>query len=323
MRALRTSLYVLGARFIDFKSAVRYAANKIGSDMEGIRKTALITGCSSGLGRQMALLLKEKGWHVYATARKEHDVNALKKIGFDSFVLDLSQSDSIESAVRRFTREGNHGLGVIIHNAAFYQIGAIEDLSRDVIRNQFETNVFGVIELTSRLIPLFRNQGYGKVVFISSLHSKFAFPFLGAYAASKYAIEAFSEALRRELRHAGIDVMNIYTGQFKSRLTENAIKIFRDKVDIEHSIHRYIYENMLQSMHKASCSATEDKTIFIARRVVDALESRRPRARIVVNPEDRIRYLAHKLLPDTIQDWLLSLRWKHIYKRVRNKSEEI
>ncbi len=287
--------------------------------MEGKEKTALITGCSSGLGRHTARLLREKGWRVYATARKEQDVEALKKIGFDSFVLDLSRSDSIKSAVSRFGEENNHHLDAIIHNAAFYQMGAIEDLSRDAVRNQFETNVFGVIDLTASLIPLFRKQGHGKVVFISSLHSKFSFPFLGVYAATKYALEAISEALRRELWHTGIDIVNIYTGKFKSRMTENAIEVFRNKIDAEHSVHRDVYENMLDYMCKISSVSTEEKTILVARRIVDVLESRRPRPRIIVTAEDRFRYLAHKYLPNDIQEWLFFFKMKHLYKKDRNK----
>ena len=143
-------------------------------------KSVLITGCSSGFGKCTAYFLKEKGWHVYACARKEEDVALLKKSGFDSFQLDLTSTQSVKKCLENVLNSSGGSLTALVNNAGYTQIGAVEDLSREAMVNQFQVNVFGAMELTAGLIPVFRKQGFGRIVFISSVNGRFTFPFFGA-----------------------------------------------------------------------------------------------------------------------------------------------
>ncbi|HKK14539.1 MAG TPA: SDR family NAD(P)-dependent oxidoreductase, partial [Gammaproteobacteria bacterium] len=162
-------------------------------------QSVLITGCSSGIGHATAKALRDAGYRVFATARKTEDAARLSTEGFESLRLDLADSRSIAEAVGEILERTGGRLYGLFNNGGYGQPGAVEDLSRDVLRAQFETNVFGAHELNTRVIPVMRTQGYGRIVQNSSVLGLIALPFRGAYTASKYALEGLYDTLRLEL----------------------------------------------------------------------------------------------------------------------------
>lgn len=184
-------------------------------------KTVLITGCSSGIGLATARMLRDHGWQVASTARKPVDLDRLRADGFDPVELDVTDSASIADAAHQVLQRFNGQLGALVNNAGFGLTCAIEDASRAMLRDVFEVNVFGLQELTNRFIPLFRQQGYGRIINVSSVLGELSLPFAGIYSASKFAVEALSDALRRELFDSGIAVSVIQPGPIETRFSEN------------------------------------------------------------------------------------------------------
>ncbi len=277
-----------------------------------IRKSSvLITGCSSGLGRQTALFLRDKGWNVYATARREEDVQLLRKEGFYSVSLDLDSSDSIKKATAEVLRHCGNDITAVVHNAGYCQVGAVEDLSREAIRSQFEANVFGPIELTSLFLPVFRKKGSGRIIFISSVNGRFSFPFMGAYCASKYAIESFSDALRREMADTKIYVTVVEPGLFKTNSLDNAKRSFLKNINQETAIHAETYKRIFENFQKSICQIPESKSLLVARTVYKILISNLPPTRIMVPKSSLIYEFAHRFFPDRLQDFLYSIKLKY------------
>jgi short-subunit dehydrogenase len=184
-------------------------------------KTVLVTGCSSGIGLATARLLRERGWQVAPTARKVADLEMLRAEGFDPVALDVADSTSIADAANVVLKRFGGQLGALVNNAGFGLTSAIEDAPRAMLRDIFEVNVFGLQELTNRFIPLFRKQGYGRIVNISSVVGEISLPFAGIYSASKFAVEALSDALRRELFDSGVAVSIIQPGPIETKFSEN------------------------------------------------------------------------------------------------------
>ena len=184
-------------------------------------KTVLITGCSSGIGYCVAHGLRHRGYRVIATARRSESVQSLLDEGFESLPLDLDDSNSINDAVDEILKRTDGKLYALFNNGAFGLAAAVEDLSRDALRAQFETNVFGWMELTNRLIPVMRKQGYGRIIQNSSILGLIALSYRGAYNASKFAIEGLSDTLRLELRDTNIYIALIEPGPILSQFRNN------------------------------------------------------------------------------------------------------
>ena len=170
------------------------------------KKSVLITGCSSGIGLTVAEGLKVRGYRVFATARKKKDIKFLNDIGLESLYLDLNFSNSIETAIEEVLFRTGGKLYGLFNNGGYAQPGAIEDLSREAIRLQFETNLFGTMELTNLIIPVMRIQGYGRIIQNSSFLGFVALPYRGAYISSKYALEGLTDTLRLELASTPIHI---------------------------------------------------------------------------------------------------------------------
>ena len=167
-------------------------------------KNVLVTGCSSGIGLATARVLRGRGWNVIPTARKREDLDALRADGFTPVELDVADAESVKRAAARALEIFGGRIGGVVNNAGFGQAGAVEDLSREVLRYQFEVNFFGAHDLTNRFIPIFRKQGWGRIVNISSVLGRVVIPFYGSYCATKFAMEALSDALRVELCDSGV-----------------------------------------------------------------------------------------------------------------------
>ncbi|MCM8797522.1 MAG: SDR family NAD(P)-dependent oxidoreductase [Candidatus Omnitrophica bacterium] len=280
-----------------------------------LQKMVLITGCSSGFGRETARYLKARGWRVFVTARKENDIQNLLQEGFEPIPLNLASSASIRCAVETLLRATKDKLDAVVNNAGYTQIGAIEDIPREVLREQFETNFFGPIELTSMLLPVFRRQGYGRIIFIAnSDNNGFAFPFLGAESASKNALVTVCNALRRELKGTNINISYICPGGFHTRLMEKALARFRESITIEKSYYKSKYEKLVAFLAKTDCAAHSDNLISIAQTVYKLLESKKPRIRVVLPFSTKLHFWAHRFLTERMLDTLLFLKMKFVYK---------
>jgi NADP-dependent 3-hydroxy acid dehydrogenase YdfG len=187
-----------------------------------ISKAVLITGCSSGIGEATARRLAAGGWTVYASARRVEAIEHLKDAGCRTLALDVTDEDSMRAAVQEVERaEG--AVGVLVNNAGYSQGGAIEQVPLEAARRQFETNVFGPIALTQMVLPGMRAQRWGKIVNIGSMGGRLTFPGGGLYHATKYSLEAISDALRFEVKGFGVDVVLVEPGLIVTEFAATAV----------------------------------------------------------------------------------------------------
>ncbi|KEA62454.1 putative NAD(P)-dependent oxidoreductase EC-YbbO [Marinobacterium lacunae] len=276
---------------------------------EGLIKTVLITGCSTGIGRHCALRLKEEGYRVFAGARKPEDVQALTDLGLEGILLDLDDSDSIRQAVDEVLARTGGTLDALFNNGAYGQPGAVEDLSRAALRAQLETNVLGWLELTNLVLPVMRRQGRGRIVMNSSVLGLVALKYRGAYNCSKFALEGLTDTLRLELSGSGIHVSLIEPGPIESAFRKNAFKAFQDNIDVKNSAHRTTYEAVVkrlsnQTPGKEPAFTLSPEAVFKPLR--HALESRRPRPRYYVTLPTYFMGWMRRLLPTRWLDPILT-----------------
>jgi len=269
-------------------------------------KTILITGCSSGIGYCVAKGLQSKGYRVLATTRKPDDVARLQQEGLESFVLDVSDSNSIINAVETIETLCNGELYAVFNNAGYGQAGAVEDLSREAMEKQFATNVFGAMELTNRLIPLLRKQSAARILFNSSVLGLITLPYRGAYNASKFAMEGFADTLRLELHRTKIDVSLIEPGPVTSHFRPNSLAALKANVDIESSVHRKQYQRQIKRMETVGPSApfTLPPEAVLAK-VIHALESNKPKPRYYVTFPTYLFGTLRRILPTRWLDKVL------------------
>lgn len=271
-------------------------------------RSILITGCSSGIGQCIAIGLRDRGYRVFATARKSVDVKTLVADGMESVMLDLDDSESIKSAVSVILEKTGGKLYALINNGAFGQPGAVEDVSRDALRKQFETNVFGTQELTNLVLPIMRKQGHGRIVQISSLLGFVAMPYRGAYNASKFALEGLSDTLRLELKGTNIFVSLVEPGPITSKFRENAYTAFRANIDFEHSVHLDNYRKLISRFKgktgRIPFTLSPDSVL---RKTIHALEAKRPKIRYAVTVPTYVFAFLKRVLPMRWLDGLLSL----------------
>jgi NAD(P)-dependent dehydrogenase (short-subunit alcohol dehydrogenase family) len=208
----------------------------------------LITGCSSGIGHHCALALKVKGWRVFATVRRQEDRAPLEQAGIETFLMDYTDPASISQLVRDILERTGGTLEALFNNGAYGQTGAVEDLTTDLLRAQFETNVFGWHELTRLVVPVMRKQGHGRIIQCSSILGVVPMPYRGAYTASKFALEGLSITLRMELQGTGIHVCLIEPGPIVSRFVSTALAKFLETIDYKNSVHAANYEKQLERL---------------------------------------------------------------------------
>lgn len=265
--------------------------------------SVLITGCSSGIGLHCARTLKRRGWRVIATARQERDVRRLRSEGFESTLLDLSKSASIQTAVA-FTLEATAGrLDALFSNGAYGQPGAVEDLSREALRLQFEVNVIGTFDLINQVIPVMRRQGGGRIVQNSSVLGLVAMPFRGAYNGSKFALEGLTDTLRQELHGSGISVSLIEPGPIESRFRANSFTVFKAHIDMDRSAHQAAYRTMVERLQKEGAAVPFTlPPDAVATKLIHALEHPRPRVRYFVTFPTTLFAILRWLLPARMLD---------------------
>ncbi|MGZ5862326.1 MAG: SDR family oxidoreductase [Methyloceanibacter sp.] len=266
-------------------------------------RSILITGCSSGIGLCTARTLKARGWRVFAAARKPEDVARLKEQdGVESLYLDYAEPASIAAAAEHVLEATGGTLTAVFNNGAYGQPGAVEDVTPNVLRAQFEANVFGWHDLTCRLIPSMRAQGHGRIVFCSSVLGLIAAPYRGAYCASKFAVEALADTLRLELGGTGLHVVLIEPGPIASRFVEHAIEAYRRNINIEGSPHRDIYRIRIARMKEGGKQTFKLGPEAVAAKLVQALESRSPKPRYYVTFPTYAVGLLRRILPTRVLD---------------------
>lgn len=270
-----------------------------------MQKTVLITGCSSGIGLDAARTLKARGWRVLATARRAEDLDHLRiQEGLEAIPLELADPTSIATcAVTALDLSGGR-LDAIFNNAAYGQPGAVEDITPSILREQLEVNLIGTHDLTRRVIPAMRRNGHGRIVQCSSVLGMIAVPYRGAYCASKFALEALADAMRGELVGTGIHVSIIEPGPIRTRFVANALERLKANVDIEGSPHRDKYVARLQSMEAGGKETFKLEPAAVSKRLVHALESRRPRRRYYVTTPTYLTAIGRRILPPGAIDYL-------------------
>jgi NAD(P)-dependent dehydrogenase (short-subunit alcohol dehydrogenase family) len=267
------------------------------------KKTILITGCSSGIGLASARMLKARGWQVFATARKPADLERLRMVeGVEAVPLELSDAASIAACAATVLRQTGGRLDALFSNAAFGQVGAVEDLPADLLRRQMEVNVIGTHELTRLVIPAMRAQKSGRIVQCSSVLGLVTGPFRGAYSASKYALEGLTDAMRMELRGTGIHVSLIEPGPIRTRFLETALEMFKSTIDTQSSPHRASYARRIASMETGGKSTFKLEPEAVAQKLVHAVESRRPKIRYFVTTPTYIAAVVKRTFPDRLAD---------------------
>jgi NAD(P)-dependent dehydrogenase (short-subunit alcohol dehydrogenase family) len=269
------------------------------------RKTILITGCSSGIGLASARIMRGRGWRVLATVRTDEDyARVSSELGVEVLRLDLGDPASIARCADEALRLSDGQIDALFNNGAYGQVGAVEDLSADVLRRQMEVNLIGTHDFTRRFIPAMRARGAGRIVQCSSVLGFVSVPYRGAYCASKFALEALSDAMRHELGGTGIHISIIEPGPIRTRFVEHALENFRSTVDIETSAHRETYMARLAAMEQGGKSTFKLEPEAVAFKLVHAAESARPKRRYKVTIPTYLAAAGKRVLPASLADWL-------------------
>ncbi|MEY1557516.1 SDR family NAD(P)-dependent oxidoreductase [Yoonia sp. R2331] len=272
------------------------------------QKTILITGCSSGIGYDAAHGLRAAGWRVFASCRKATDCGRLMSEGFDSPLIDYTDSESIYSGLADVLEATGGRLDAVFNNGAYACPGFVEDLPRGALREIFETNLFGVQELTNAIIPVMRNQGHGRIVNCSSVLGLVGGKWRGAYVATKFAMEGLTDVLRLEIAESGIKVILIEPGPITSAIRQNSIPHFEKWIDREGSarardydaLHDRLYEDTGPDKFELPASAVTQK-------LLKALESPNPKPRCYVTRPTYLMGFLRRILSSRMLDRVLAM----------------
>jgi NAD(P)-dependent dehydrogenase (short-subunit alcohol dehydrogenase family) len=280
-------------------------------------RAVLVTGCSSGIGAATAAHLAATGWTVYATARRIETLAALEAKGCKTLALDVNDEASRRAAVEA-VEAAEGAVGVLINNAGYSQSGAVESVPDERVRAQFDTNVFGLLAMCRLVLPKMREQGWGKIVNVSSMGGRFTFPGGGVYHASKHAVEALSDAMRFEVQAFGVDVIIVEPGIIRTNFGDTAVREIdagtRDPGP---------YGEFNQAVADATAGVYERGPLSklggppeaVARKIEQAITARRPRPRYTVTPSARVLITMRSLLRDRGWDAMLRGQFSQPGKR--------
>ncbi len=264
---------------------------------------ALVTGASSGIGRSTALLLAQTGFRVFATVRSEAKEAILRQeiggLPIEILRFDLADAEGAHHLVQEVLRRAGR-IDVLVNNAGYAKLGAVEDLPREDLRHQFEVNVFGAMQLCREVIPSMRAQHFGRIVNVSSLAGRVSVPLMGAYCASKFALEAFSDALRAEVKPAGIRVALVEPGPVATnfnRLARNESHMILEAPSAFHAV----YERMRREVGDR-WAASSDR---VARVILRAARASHPRSRYRVRLRESVAAALVSVIPRGALDWLM------------------
>ena len=271
--------------------------------MSTTSKIVLVTGATAGIGRMSALYLARQGHHVIATGRKVAELAKLKAeaagLELDTLVLDVTSEASIANAVGEVDAITNgHGLDVLVNNAGFGVLGPTAEISDAEMRRQYETNVFGLMNVTRAFLPRMRDRRSGRIVNVSSVGGRLTLPFFGVYNSTKYAVESLSDALRYELRAFGIDVVLIEPGVIRTNFESTAVANIEQ---FKSSVYGPSMAKLDELSKKLDRFASEP--IVIARAIARAVRVRRPAARYVAPRSTYFILALQAVLPTSMWDW--------------------
>jgi len=272
-----------------------------------MQKTILITGCSSGIGHDAAHGLARAGWRVFATCRQQKDCDRLVAEGLESFVLDYADEHSIAAGLAEALSRTGGTLDALYNNGAFACPGAVEDLPRGALREIFETNLFGVHDLTRRVIPVMRAQGHGRIINCSSVLGLVGIRWRGAYVATKFAMEGLTDVLRLEMSDTPIKVILIEPGPVTSDIRQNSVPHFERWIDWRGSARRGQYESgLLQRLYKdrGKPDRFELPPSAVTAKLLRALTAPNPAPRYYVTTPTFMMGLARRILPTRALDWV-------------------
>jgi NAD(P)-dependent dehydrogenase (short-subunit alcohol dehydrogenase family) len=267
-----------------------------------MNKTILITGCSTGIGYVCAMGLKAQGWRVFATARRSADLARLERDGLEAIVLDYRDSSSVQACAAEVAKRTDGRLYALFNNGAYGQPGAVEDITRAVLEEQFAANFFGWHELTHACLPLMRTNGAGRIIQCSSLLGLSALKWRGPYNASKFALEGLTDTMRLELRNSPIRVVTINPGPIESDFVKNARAAFERNVDMTHSHYQAAFERQRQRLDRGGSARFKLPASAVLAKLVVALESPNPRAHYYVTTPTWLVAIARRILPQSALD---------------------
>jgi NAD(P)-dependent dehydrogenase (short-subunit alcohol dehydrogenase family) len=274
---------------------------------EPISKAVLITGCSTGIGRATALRLVAAGHPVYATARRPESLADLETAGCQVLACDVTDEASMRAAVEAVEKSAG-AVGALVNNAGYGSEGPVEEVPMEEVRRQFETNVFGLARMCQLVLPGMRRQGFGRIVNISSMGGRMTLPGGGFYHATKYAVEAISDALRFEVRGFGVDVVVIEPGAIKTEFGNTAI----DKIDASaasespYAKFREVLKDQIRGFYEGPMAALAAEADAVAKTIEKAIAVRRPRTRYVITAGAYMMIGMRRVLPD--RGWDAAMR---------------
>lgn len=280
--------------------------------MEDImKKSVLVTGCSTGIGRATILKLKEQGYYVIATVRDEKSKTELESLGITVVLMDLNDETSIIQGIELIQRLTNASILALINNAGYAQLGSIEDLSTELLRQQFETNVFGLITLTRLCLPMLRHNDQSWIINISSINGYFSLPFFGAYCGSKFALEALTSALRAELklRNDLIEVVNLNPGPIATNFV-NTMNKFVNEPCFSASLYKIYYEKIV-NLPKRLGEIHPDK---IADKICFILNNKKNKAYYIIPFTYKLLLCLYKLIPKRLESAVFKMVGAKIMK---------
>lgn len=284
---------------------------------DATKPSVFITGCSTGIGAAAAERMKKLGWNVFASARKPTDLDRLETEGFHAIPLDVSDAESVTQAVQMVRDLTGGVLQGLVNNAGYGQPGALEDLTRDQMRRQFEVNVFGMQQVTNECLPMLRAAEKARIVNISSVVGRVSLPFFGIYSASKFAMEAMSDALRVELKGEGIEVILVEPGPIETRFRDTATERADQDLNMEGSRFAEVYQQEI--VRRNEQGNPEDRWKLPPEAVADAiaraLTSRSPALRYPVTLPAFLAPVLNTILPQRWVDALLYRRWAKCLRR--------
>ena len=277
------------------------------------KRTVLITGCSSGIGAETARHLCERGWNVYATARRPETIQGLADIGCTTLALDVTDEKSMSAAVEAIHEaEGPDGLGGLVNNAGYSQSGAVESVPLDAVRRQFETNVFGLIRMSQLVMPGMREAGAGRIVNISSMGGKLVFPGGGIYHATKHAVEAISDAMRWEVAGFGIAVVCVEPGLIRTEFGNAAVGSIAADLDVDGPYAEFNREVAATTAgaYESGLARLGGGPDAVAKVIEKALSVRNPRPRYTVTPSAKLALAQRRMVTDRMWDRLMGSQFR-------------
>ena len=280
-----------------------------------MKKVAVVTGASAGIGEATVKRLIEQGYTTYAASRRLERMANLEKLGAILLPLDLTDDSSIVQAAKRIRTEQGR-IDVLVNNAGYGSYGAVEDVSLDEARRQFEVNVFGLARLVQLVTPLMRQRGAGKILNVSSIGGKGWEPLGAWYHATKFAVEGFSDCLRMELKPFGIEVIVIEPGAIRTEWGQIALDTLQQASS--HTVYGPQAEEK-RALFLAAAGSASDPDV-VAREIVKAIKAKRPKTRYVVGAHAKPLVFMSTFMPDRFNDWLMGAITKTLLKQQKGRS---